>query len=55
MGTFYVAEDYHQDYFNLNPTQGYCQAVIGPKLSKFQKLFKDYLIKEKLWRKLWYI
>lgn len=40
---FHVAEDYHQDYFNKNPTQGYCQAVIPPKLSKLRKEFKQYL------------
>lgn len=31
---FYVAEDYHQDYFELNPNAGYCQFVIAPKLQK---------------------
>ena len=34
LGEFYVAEDYHQDYFDLNPTAGYCQYVIAPKLEK---------------------
>jgi len=33
-GTFYVAEEYHQDYYRKNPSQGYCQAVIAPKLGK---------------------
>lgn len=33
---FYDAEEYHQDYFNRNPTNGYCQAVIPPKLSKLE-------------------
>jgi peptide-methionine (S)-S-oxide reductase len=33
---FYVAEAYHQDYFRLNPTQGYCQAVIAPKVKKLK-------------------
>ena len=37
---FYPAEDYHQDYFNLNPTQGYCAGVIKPKLSKFLQSYK---------------
>lgn len=38
---FYPAEHYHQDYFRRNPNQPYCQAVIGPKLAKFQKLFRE--------------
>lgn len=42
---FYKAEDYHQDYFELNGEQGYCQAVIVPKLEKFRKVFKDKLKK----------
>ena len=41
--TFYKAEDYHQDYFNLNGQQPYCQAVIVPKLEKFRRVFKDKL------------
>jgi peptide-methionine (S)-S-oxide reductase len=40
---FYKAEDYHQNYYNQNPNQGYCQYVIQPKLEKFQKVFKAYL------------
>lgn len=40
---FYVAEDYHQNYFNDNPRQGYCRLVITPKLEKFEKVFKDKL------------
>ena len=40
---FYPAEDYHQDYFRQNPNQPYCQAVIAPKLAKFQKLFRHKL------------
>ncbi len=40
---FYPAEDYHQDYFARNPTQGYCAVVIAPKLEKFQKLHADAL------------
>ena len=40
---FYPAEDYHQDYFEKNPTQPYCRAVVAPKVSKFRKLFLDRL------------
>ena len=38
---FYPAEDYHQDYYAQNQYQPYCQAVIGPKLAKFRKVFGD--------------
>lgn len=41
--TFYVAEDYHQNYYNLNGEEGYCRIVIKPKLEKFRKVFKDKL------------
>ena len=34
LDTFYPAEDYHQDYFDLNPQAGYCRVVIAPKLKK---------------------
>ena len=40
---FYPAEQYHQNYFNLNPAQSYCSAVIRPKLEKFRKEFKELL------------
>jgi peptide-methionine (S)-S-oxide reductase len=40
---FYPAEDYHQNYFNLNGSQPYCQYVIRPKVDKFKKVFKDKL------------
>ncbi len=43
---FYPAEDYHQNYFQLNSTQPYCQLVIHPKLKKFTKEFKDKLKSE---------
>lgn len=38
---FYKAEDSHQNYYEKNPNQGYCQFVIVPKLAKFRKLFSD--------------
>ena len=43
LAPFYVAEDYHQDYFANNPDQGYCVAVVGPKVKKFKALFADKL------------
>lgn len=42
---FYPAEDYHQNYYNNNPGQGYCSFVIAPKLEKFRKAFEDKLKK----------
>ena len=36
---FYPAEDYHQEFFKRNPNQGYCMAVVSPKLSKFRQKF----------------
>jgi peptide-methionine (S)-S-oxide reductase len=36
---FYRAEDYHQEYFRRNPGQGYCLAVVSPKVAKFRKQF----------------
>lgn len=40
---FYVAEEYHQEYYARNPEQGYCVAVVGPKVKKFKALFADKL------------
>jgi peptide-methionine (S)-S-oxide reductase len=40
---FYVAEAYHQNYYNLNSSESYCQYVIQPKLEKFEKVFKNKL------------
>ena len=37
--TFYVAEDYHQEYFANNTNQPYCQFVVAPKVAKFRKQF----------------
>lgn len=42
---YYPAEKYHQDYYNLNPEQGYCQIVIAPKVAKFRKRYLDRLKK----------
>ena len=40
---FYIAESYHQDYYELNQKQPYCSFVIKPKIHKIEKLFKDKL------------
>lgn len=45
MPKFYPAEDYHQNYFALNPNQSYCAVVINPKVTKFKKQFKEKLKK----------
>jgi len=37
LDTFYLAEDYHQEYFSRHPEQAYCRMVISPKVSKFRK------------------
>lgn len=37
--TFYPAEDYHQEYYQKNPYQGYCMAIIEPKVAKFRKKY----------------
>lgn len=42
---FYKAEDYHQNYFNQNGNESYCQFVVRPKVEKFRKVFKDKLKK----------
>lgn len=39
MTVFYEAEDYHQDYYEKNPDQSYCQLVVRPKVEKFEKVF----------------
>lgn len=38
---FFAAETYHQNYYNEHPTQGYCYAVIAPKIEKFMMKFKE--------------
>ena len=40
---FYSAEDYHQNYFEKNPNQPYCAAVVGPKVGKFRQKFAHRL------------
>ena len=44
--TFYVAEDYHQNYYNRNPNEMYCQLVARPKVEKVKKVFADKLKKK---------
>jgi peptide-methionine (S)-S-oxide reductase len=39
--TFYQAEDYHQGYYRDNPNQGYCVAMIGPKVAKLRQKYAD--------------
>lgn len=46
LGDFYIAEDYHQNFYTLNPNYGYCRAIINPKVNKFRKQFKDKLKKK---------
>lgn len=41
--TYYKAEEYHQNYFNDHPDQGYCAFVVSPKVSKFRKQFAALL------------
>ena len=40
-GPFYVAEDYHQEFFTRNPEQGYCVAVVRPKVAKLRQKFAE--------------
>lgn len=41
--TFFVAEHYHQGYFQQHPQQGYCQVIIAPKLAKFRQQYQGWL------------
>jgi len=43
LGAFYPAEEYHQDFFAKNPTQGYCLAVAVPKVNKVRARFSEYV------------
>jgi peptide-methionine (S)-S-oxide reductase len=45
LSNYWPAEEYHQDFFEKNPNQGYCVAVAGPKVAKFRKTFKE-LVKD---------
>jgi peptide-methionine (S)-S-oxide reductase len=45
LSNFYQAEDYHQEYFRRNPSQGYCRAVIAPKVAKFRQHYLERLKK----------
>jgi peptide-methionine (S)-S-oxide reductase len=40
---FWVGEEYHQDFFDKNPNQGYCNAVVAPKMAKTRAAFTNYL------------
>jgi len=40
---FWVGEEYHQDFFAKNPNQGYCNAVVAPKMAKTRKAFADFV------------
>lgn len=42
LDVFYPAEDYHQDYFNKNPGNGYCSIVIAPKIVKARSAYKEW-------------
>jgi len=39
---YWPAEEYHQDFFEKNPNQGYCMAVAAPKVAKFRKTFAEF-------------
>ncbi|MEO6825852.1 MAG: peptide-methionine (S)-S-oxide reductase MsrA [Microbacteriaceae bacterium] len=43
LGDFYVAEDYHQDFYAKNPGQGYCMAVARPKVNKVRASYSEYV------------
>jgi peptide-methionine (S)-S-oxide reductase len=41
--TFWMGEEYHQDFFAKNPNQGYCNAVVAPKMAKVRAKFTSYI------------
>ena len=41
LAKFHAAEEYHQDYFRRNPTQGYCRAIIAPKVNTFRQKYSE--------------
>jgi peptide-methionine (S)-S-oxide reductase len=44
--SFYPAEEYHHNYFEKNPNQGYCRVVIKPKMDHFKENFQEKLIED---------
>ena len=44
--TFYIAEDYHRDYFRHHPREPYCAFVVAPKVAKFREKFAARLRQE---------
>jgi peptide methionine sulfoxide reductase MsrA len=42
---FYKAEEYHQNYYRLNPNQGYCRMIVKPKVEKVREVFSSKLKK----------
>ena len=44
LGEYYVAEEYHQDFFAKNPGQGYCLAVALPKVNKIRRSYAQYVL-----------
>lgn len=46
LGKVYPAEDYHQDYFNKNPDNGYCSVIIAPKIMKARSKYKEWFKEE---------
>jgi peptide-methionine (S)-S-oxide reductase len=44
LGTFFRAEEYHQDFFAKNPGQGYCMAVAVPKVNKVRRAYAQYIL-----------
>jgi len=43
LSNYHAAEEYHQDFFEKNPYQGYCLAVAAPKVVKLKKVFAEWV------------